>query len=400
MRPAAVVAGIGIAAASCSTSGPAAKRSRDATHKHARVDVIALVTLVGTGHAAGLGDRLEAIDLTEAATSTTGRTAHRAPAARRAIPVGTFPASVTLAPSGKTAYVADYASDEITPVDVSSLRALRPLSAGSGPAGVAVTPNGASVLVTDAGSSPLGHALTPIAVATGKAGRAIAVGPGPEGIALSPHGAIAWVADTGAVVAGQSGAIGNEVSAVDLATGKARTIPVGNAPEAIAVSPNGATVYVANANSGSVTPIATATDKPGVPIRLPGSPQAVAFAPGGKTAWVTVASSALSSGGALVPVDVSTGRAGTPIPVGGAPAGVAITPDGGTAWVAVPGQNRLVPVSLTARAAGQPLSLPGGPYALVLARRAPIPAEQAASGGRRARPGAGPSTKSGATTHS
>ena len=193
------------------------------------------------------------------------------------------------------------------------------------------------------------------------------------------------MADAGAVVAGQSGAIRHEVTAVDLATGATRTIPVGNAPEAIAVSPNGKHVYVANANSESITPIVTATDTAGVPIRLPGSPQAVAFAPDGRTAWVTVASTAVPTGGALVPIDVATGHVGAPIPVGGSPAGIAITPDGRTAWVAVTNHGRLVPVSLATRSAGRPLLVPGGPYAIVLARRAPIPA-QTASAASRSRP--------------
>ena len=43
-------------------------------------------------------------------------------------------------------------------------------------------------------------------------------------------------------------------------------IPVGNDPDAIAITPDGKTAYVLSYDAGTVTPIATATNTAGTPI--------------------------------------------------------------------------------------------------------------------------------------
>ncbi|HTW97745.1 MAG TPA: hypothetical protein VMD59_03150, partial [Acidimicrobiales bacterium] len=171
----------------------------------------------------------------------------------------------------------------------------------------------------------------------------------------------------GAFAPGQSGAIGDTVTPIDLATHKAgKPIAVGNAPEAVAVSKDGTTVYVANANSESVTPIDAGTGVAGSPISMDGgSPDA--FAVAGSTVYVAVGNG--SAKGDIVPLDVATGSAGTPITVGKDPTGLAVTPDGTTAWVACYASDELVPVTLAAGKAGPADALPGGPYAIALATR-------------------------------
>jgi hyaluronoglucosaminidase len=65
-----------------------------------------------------------------------------------------------------------------------------------------------------------------------------------------------------------------------IATNKAgRAIPVGNVPGAIAITPDGKTVYVANWDAGTVTLISTATNKPGPAIRTGKTPFAIAITP-------------------------------------------------------------------------------------------------------------------------
>jgi YVTN family beta-propeller protein len=51
------------------------------------------------------------------------------------------------------------------------------------------------------------------------------------------------------------------------------------APWAMAITPGGKTAYVANSLSGTVTPINTATNTAGPPIRVGGYPYAVVIAP-------------------------------------------------------------------------------------------------------------------------
>ena len=54
---------------------------------------------------------------------------------------------------------------------------------------------------------------------------------------------------------------------------------MGKGPWTLAMAPNGKTVYVVDQLSRTVTPIATATDKPGKPIPVGNDPLAIAITP-------------------------------------------------------------------------------------------------------------------------
>lgn len=368
--PAVLVGALSLACAACGSTRSAAPRTAAKVAPKLPPAVVAYVTLVGTGSSLGLGDKVDVVDLSAAS-------AHERSTLVR---VGTFPDAVAVSPDGATAYVTNYASDTLTPIDVATGRALPPIPAGPGPAGVAIAPDGATAYVTDAGSSPLGHTVMPIDLATRRDGTPIPVGAGPQGIVITPNGQMAYVADAGAIVAGQSGAVGDTVTPVDLATGKALPpIHVGNAPTAVAVSPDGATVYVANSSSGSVTPISVVAGTAGTPVGVDGSPQALAFAPGdSSTLYVASAPSAVAPGDTVTPVSVTTGTAGPPVKVCKVPAGLAI--HGSTAWVSCAGSGALVPLDLATRAVGPAIAVPGGPYAVAITTRAQ------AQGAQRARP--------------
>ena len=80
--------------------------------------------------------------------------------------------------------------------------------------------------------------------------------------------------------------------------------------------------YVVSLDANTVTPINTATNKAGKPIKVGINPNAIAITPNGKTAYVT------NSGSSTVtPISTATSKAGTPIKVAGA-GYVAITPNG------------------------------------------------------------------------
>lgn len=97
-------------------------------------------------------------------------------------------------------------------------------------------------------------------------------------------------------------------------------IHVGDLPNAIAITPDGNTAYVANGNDGA-TPIDLATNTPGTPIPVGGSgSRNIAITPDGKTAYVT------NSHGWVTPIAIATNTPGSPIPVGAGPFAVAITP--------------------------------------------------------------------------
>ena len=58
-----------------------------------------------------------------------------------------------------------------------------------------------------------------------------------------------------------------------------KPIKVGKFPRVIAITPDGRTAYVANQDSGTVTPICTATNTPGKPITVGSDPVAIAITP-------------------------------------------------------------------------------------------------------------------------
>ena len=95
-------------------------------------------------------------------------------------------------------------------------------------------------------------------------------------------------------------------------------------PGAIAITPDGKTAYVANYYSGTVTPITTATNRAGKPIRIAEGPGTIAIAitRDGKTAYVVS-----STEGTVTPVATATNTPGKPIEVGRGPFALVIGPD-------------------------------------------------------------------------
>ena len=79
----------------------------------------------------------------------------------------------------------------------------------------------------------------------------VPVGQTPVGLTVSPDGSHVYVPDYGS----------GDVSVIDTATETlVATVPVGANPHSAAVSPDGSTVYVTDAGSGTVSVISTATE--------------------------------------------------------------------------------------------------------------------------------------------
>jgi YVTN family beta-propeller protein len=341
------VLGVASLLAACSSSSTT-KTTTTSTLPPLPPNVIAYVALAGSGGNVGNGSSL--VEVTVAPSTSVGKT----------IRVGLYPDAVAVTPDGHLALVANYSSNTVTPISLPSNKALAPIPAGPGPAGIAVLGNGRTAYVTDANSDT----VTPINLATLKPEHRIVVGDGPQGIAVTPNGARAYVADAGAIIAGQSGSIGHEVTPIDLSTGRALApITVGNAPLGVAVSPGGGTVFVTNLNSESVSPIDVATDKAGAPIATDGGPLAIAVA--GSTAWV-VNAPAGDIGNNIQPISLATDAAGTPIHLPKEPQALAIAPGGTTAWVACL-SNRIVEINLRTRHRSASIPVKGGPFAIALA---------------------------------
>ena len=213
-------------------------------------------------------------------------------------PIST-PATVSpagAAPRQQTAFVVNSASDSVTPVNVVTRRAGRPIPVGKDPQAIAITPDGAAAYAVNSRSGT----ITPISTVTRKAGPPIPVGSDPQDIAISPDGRTAYVTDMGA----------SAVTPVNLVTGRAGTpIRVGEEPRTIAITPDGRTALVLDWGGAAVTPIRLRSGHAGQPIPVGSYPFAISIAPGGAIAYVAAYGS-----DAVTPISIASLRARAAIP--------------------------------------------------------------------------------------
>ena len=138
-------------------------------------------------------------------------------------------------------------------------------------------------------------------------------------------------------------------------------ITVGSDPDWVAITPDGKTAYVTNYGSGTVTPIATATNTAGPPITAGSGPIDVAIMPDGESAYV-----ANYGSGTVTPIATATNTAGPPITAGNGPVDVAITPDGKTAYVANNNSGTVTPIATATNTAGLPITTGSHPMGIAI----------------------------------
>ena len=246
-----------------------------------------------------------------------------------AIPVP-CPGVIVLVPGEPKAYVAQGCGrGTIVPLDLSTGTAGAPVAVGLEPHGMAVTPDGSTLWVTVGGGTLTAPStLTPVDVASDTAGTSIQLGVGKylAGVAITPDGGTAFVASQ----------YDDTVIPVDLASRTVGTpIAVAHRPDLLAVTPDGATLYVTHYSEvpsglGDTTPsgvtpidVATRTALPQIDAGL--LTRGVVVSGDGTTVFVTrLGTAADPAASALVPIDVATNTAGTPIPIAGQPIAAAI----------------------------------------------------------------------------
>lgn len=143
------------------------------------------------------------------------------------------------------------------------------------------------------------------------------------------------------------------------------SIPVGNGPYGIAITPDGKTAYEENYNDGTISVIDLQSEKTiGAPIELGTTPYAIAISPDGKTVYVT------TSAGTVIVIDTQTNQiVGTITIEEGEPSlwGVAFSPDGKTAYVANDSTNTIAVIDTqTRQVVGPPIPVGEGPIDLAL----------------------------------
>lgn len=245
-------------------------------------------------------------------------------------------------------------------VSVAALTVLALITAISNPPANAAT--NATHLQRSAQSAPriayvvnfLDNTVTPINTRTNTAQPPIKVGKGPNDVAITPNGAKLFVTDSA----------GNAVTPIRTATNTAGPrIKVGKYPTSVAITPDGKTAYVANAESNTVTPIHVATNHAGAPIDVGKGPSYVAITPDGATAYVV---NLISN--SVTPINTATNKAGAPIKVGRAPSKIAITPNGRFAYVinSYVHATTVTPIRIATNHALQPIRVGKAPDDIVI----------------------------------
>lgn len=261
------------------------------------------------------------------------------------ISVGFNPNGIAVTPDGKYAYVANNnnnsvpGGDTVSVINLSTNRVVATISlpALGEPYTVTINAAGTKVYVTNSNSTT----VSVIDTATNTITATITGFDGPSGFAIRPNSNFAYVNNYGAGFPDQSG-FGTTVRVVDLNTNTivGAAITVGQAPAALAATPDGAFIYVANyvdGNPGTGTMSVIRTSDNTVVATIPGfsGPFDIAITPNGKRAYVTNFGSNNFSpvGRTVTVVDLTTNTVVDTIIVGIQPSGVAITPDGKYAYV-------------------------------------------------------------------
>jgi YVTN family beta-propeller protein len=168
--------------------------------------------------------------------------------------------------SGVSNGAAVLAPGEILVLDTSTFKYTAAINVSDGMGAMALTPDG-STLVYTANDGRL-HLLS---TATDKITATIHLTPANgllNGLALSPDGATAYVAD----------AENNLLMVADLATQtQLASIAVGNSPSPVVISPDGSEAWVATLAGLEI--VNTSTGLLSGPVRLPGEPSAIVFGP-------------------------------------------------------------------------------------------------------------------------
>jgi DNA-binding beta-propeller fold protein YncE len=290
------------------------------------------------------------------------------------------PPSVPKVSTG-TAYVIDSGGGTVTPIDLATSTAGKPIDVSGEPVAMAVAPDGKTAYVasgaTNSGPEPTSaQTVTPIDLTTNTAGKPITLTDPADAIAIAPDGKIAYVIN---------GFPSRTVTRINLATNTAeKPINLSAEPEEIAMAPGGNTAYLTVAASTKVKPgskitvgapvqydfmpFDLATNKLGKPVKLGSAqPAAIAIASDGKTAYVVSQSS--STVIAVTPIDLTTLKTEKPIKIStkpgpmkgyyGQPLAIAIAPDGITAYLADGALSTVTPINLATDTPGKPISLSG-----------------------------------------
>jgi len=201
------------------------------------------------------------------------------------IPVGGFPDGVATTPDGTHAYVTNAFDSTVSVIDTASNTVVATIPVRQEPNGVAVTSDGThayvtnklddSVSVIDTSSNTVVATVPGFVLPTGVAATGGETGPYERDDRR--HQSLAYVTNYVATIDG-SNLPASAVSVIDSASNTlVATIPVGQFPNGVAITPDGNHAYVANQGDRTASVIDTARNKVVATIPVGTGPFAVAL---------------------------------------------------------------------------------------------------------------------------
>ena len=224
---------------------------------------------------------------------------------------------------GTTAFVGVTGDDSVVRVDLTDEpRVTGAINIPDGPGALALSPDGSRLYV----SRFQGAQIDVVDVAAAEVVGTIDVTEGPGALAFTPDGERLYVA----------GARTEDVTVIDAATDTViDTVDLGKNSGWIAITPGG-DAYLTHAREGEITVLDTDTNTVRAELasgnRTGGIPATAAVSPDGATVYV--ASFGENNPSAVEVIDTETTRTVGRIPLAGAVNGIAIATDGETAYIA------------------------------------------------------------------
>ena len=213
---------------------------------------------------------------------------------RNAIPAGAGATAVVVAPNGNFGYVVDLGDNNLSVYD-NNYVPVATINIGFPAGWVSITPDGSLVY---AGSS-IDNRVAVVSASTNTLVSTITLAPPPGqltagciiGPSFNPAGTLGYFLQSCA-----STTVPGFLTILNIPSNTVvATVPVGNLPYDLAITPDGSQVYVVNARSNSVSVVKTSTNTVTTTIPVGNAPQSIAVTPDGSTVYVPNAKSSTVS---------------------------------------------------------------------------------------------------------
>jgi len=289
------------------------------------------------------------------------------------VPVGKRPRGIRVSPDEKLVFVAlsgspksgpnidesklppaDRAADGIGVVDTSQWKLVRILRSGQDPEHFDISNDGKTMFVSNEETAE----VTSIDIASGAVTGRLKVGDEPEGVTLRPDGKVVYVTSEG----------NNQIAAVDVATRKlVATIETGPRPRSVVFTNDGKTAFVACETGAQVTVIDAVKHRRRGEIKIEAAgarPMGTAISADGKTVYVSN-----GRGGSVSSIDVATEKVADTIPnVGTRPWGIAVSSDGQKLYTANGPSNDVSVIDLATKTVVKRIAAGQSPWGVALTK--------------------------------